>query len=116
MVHKTRPASSPATSDALNRQLTEALIEIISETNGITLMDTLELLSQADGVQAKPELHGWVVDFQTLLQEFQIDQVDIETLLAHPVAQGLFGFFKNFPLPYRDEHTHLTGALSAEFI
>lgn len=125
-MHKTRPASTDISSsasgendplsDALTRQLTEALTQIISETNGITLMDTLELMLQTESVQSDTEVHRRISEFQTLLQQFQINQANIEALLAHPVAHGLFGFFKNFPLPYRDEHTHLTGALSANFI
>ncbi|MCM2282577.1 MAG: hypothetical protein NDI61_12105 [Bdellovibrionaceae bacterium] len=137
-MHKTRPASGSSSghtdtnsganpnhnagdNEALTRQLTEALTEIISETNGITLMDTLELMLHNDRAQDNripngTEIHACIAEFQTLLQQFQISQADIEDLLAHPVAAGLFGFFKNFPLPYRDEHTHLTGALSAPFI
>jgi len=98
------------------RQLAGALTEIISETNGITLMDTLELLRHSESLSSRSELLGLILEFQDLLQAFQIDQVGIDKLLIHPVAKGLFHFFKNFPLPYRDEHTHLTGALSAEFI
>jgi hypothetical protein len=109
IVNKTGPHSGVT-------QLTQALTEIISETNGITLMDSLELMLNAGAVSDQPEIHQQIIEFQGLLQKFQIDQTNIETLLAHPVAHGLFGFFKRFPLPYRDEHTHLTGALSAGFI
>ncbi len=105
------PSTNPLTSD-----LTVALTEIIGETNGITLMDTLELLLNSEGIQRRPELHRVVSEFQGLLQQYQIDQIDMQRLLNHPVAKGLFYFFKNFPVPYRDEHTHLTGALSADFI
>lgn len=116
-MQSTRQASSAdSNDDSLTRQLTEALTEIISETNGITLMDTLELMLLAESIQNNPEVQIRISEFRTLLQQFQINQTKIETLLAHPVAKGLFGFFKNFPLPYRDEHTHLTGALSANFI
>ena len=120
-MNKTGPSSRPQqaahqTTHQLTRELTEALTEIISETNGITLMDSLGLMLQTESVQSKPELHRWINAFQTLLQNFQIDKADIATLLKHPVADGLFCFFRNFPLPYRDEHTHLTGALSADFI
>ncbi len=102
--------------NTLTNDLTIALTEIIGETNGITLMDTLELMLNSESIQRRPELHRVVSEFQTLLQQYQIDQIDMQRLLTHPVAQGLFGFFKNFPVPYRDEHTHLTGALAAEFI
>lgn len=105
-----------STNDSLTRELTYALTEIISETNGINLSDTLELMANAESVRQKPLVQRLAIEFRNLLFQFQSDQVEIETLLNHPMAKGLFGFFKNFPVPYRDEHTHLTGALSAAFI
>ncbi len=108
--------SGPESSKSTVEMLTEALTEIISETNGITLMDTLVLMQNSVEAMKRPLIHPLVAEFKTLLQQFQIDQTDIPTLLAHPVAQALHEFFRKFPLPYRDEHTHLTGALSAEFI
>ncbi len=105
-----------ASNDSLTNDLTRALTEIISETNGISLSDTLELMANSDAVRQKPLIQRMAVEFRNLLFQFQSDQVEIETLLHHPMAKALFGFFKNFPLPYRDEHTHLTGALSADFI
>lgn len=105
-----------AQNDSLTLDLTRALTEIISETNGINLSDTLELMSTSESNRNKPVIQKLAIEFRNLLFQFQSDQVEIETLLNHPMAKGLFGFFKNFPLPYRDSHTHLTGALSAEFI
>ena len=102
--------------DPMTRELTRALIEIISETNGINLSDTLELMASAESVRNKPVIQRLAVEFRNLLFQFQSDQIEISTLLSHPMAKGLFQFFKAFPLPYKDEHTHLTGALSAEFI
>ena len=102
--------------DALTNDLLSALIEIISETNGINLSDTLELMAGSESVRRKPEVQKLAAEFRALLFDFQSDQVEMSTLLAHPMAKALFMFFKNFPLPYRDEHTHLTGALSADFI
>lgn len=94
--------------------LAEHLIKIISETNGISLADTLELavMGETDSPQIKKSLQ----EFRRLLYGFQGDEVDIKTLLAHPVASALFIFFKKFPKPYIEEHIHLTGSLSAEFI
>jgi adenosine deaminase len=40
----------------------------------------------------------------------------METLLEHELSNSFFTFLKNFPLPYHEEHIHLTGSLSAEFI
>lgn len=94
--------------------LAEHLIRVISETNGISLADTLELavLGENDNAQVKKTL----TEFRRLLFGFQSDEVDIKTLLTHPVAHALFIFFKKFPKPYIEEHIHLTGSLSADFI
>ncbi|MES2966112.1 MAG: hypothetical protein V4760_19690 [Bdellovibrionota bacterium] len=105
-----------AKTDSLTLDLTRALTEIISETNGVNLSDTLELMSTSESIRQQPVIQRLAVEFRNLLFQFQSDQVEIETLLNHPMAKGLFGFFKAFPVPYRDSHTHLTGALSAEFI
>lgn len=105
-----------AAKDNLSREITRALIEIISETNGINLANTLELMANSESVRQKPTIQKLAIEFKNLLFQFQSDQIEIETLLNHPVAKGLFNFFRGFPLPYRDEHTHLTGALSADFI
>jgi len=109
-------------SDSLTLDILHAITEIISETNGINLSDTLELLVGADHARQKPSspsqahVQKLAHEFRNLLFQFQSDQVEMDTLLHHPLARGLFEFFKQFPIPYRDEHTHLTGALSAEFI
>ncbi len=105
-----------ASNDSLTKELTQALTEIISETNGINLSDTLELMASSESVKQRPVVQKLAIEFRNLLFQFQSDQVDMTTLLNHPMAKGLFGFFREFPLPYRDQHTHLTGALSAEFI
>lgn len=94
--------------------LAEQLIKIISETNGITLADTLELAVM--GETENPQIKKTLQEFRRLLYGFQGDEVDIKTLLTHPVASALFIFFRKFPKPYVEEHIHLTGSLSAEFI
>jgi hypothetical protein len=94
--------------------LAEHLIKIISETNGISLADTLELAVMGD--MDHPQIKKPLQEFRRLLFGFQSDEVDIKTLLAHPVADALFIFFSKFPKPYIEEHIHLTGSLSAEFI
>lgn len=98
--------------DFVNDQLTK----IISETNGISLYDTLELLLNTHEVKENSIAHKNINEFISLIHGFQIDDVDIDTLLNHPVSQAFFQFFKDFPLPYHEEHIHLTGSLSAEFI
>jgi len=100
----------------VHNQLTAALTTIISETNGISLSDTIDLLLSSDLKEAAPDAFKLAEEFRELLNRFQINQVTINALLKHPVSAALFEFFKNFPLKYNEEHIHLTGALTAEFI
>lgn len=92
------------------------LVRMIAETNGLSLDNTLELLAQSPGLIDKDEVRQSVIEFREVLSAFQVDQVSIEPLLAHPLSQALFRFFNDFPLTYREEHIHLTGSLNAEFI
>jgi hypothetical protein len=108
---KDRPTLEP-----LVQKITSSFIEIVSETNGITLSDTIALMLTSETAKSDPVLHQSLLEFRQLLLKFQINEVTIEELQSHPVAHGLFRFFKKFPIPYRDAHTHLTGALSADFI
>ena len=96
--------------------LEEELTKIISETNGINLSDTLELLGYSEVIRDNQVVQKTLNEFITLLAAFQVDEVDINTLLGHPMAEAIFNFFRKFPLPYHEEHIHLTGSLSAEFI
>ncbi len=98
------------------KDLSLILTKIISETNGISIADTLEIASHSMLVKENAILHKDILNFTRLLAEFQQDQADIDTLLNHPVSKALFEFFKSFPLKYQEEHIHLTGSLSAEFI
>ncbi|WP_413291809.1 hypothetical protein ACLSU7_10360 [Bdellovibrio sp. HCB185ZH] len=100
----------------IHNQLVAALTTIISETNGISLSDTLDLLLSSDLNDKNPEAYKLVADFRNLLNRFQINEITITTLLKHPISAALFEFFKNFPLKYHEEHIHLTGAISADFI
>lgn len=96
--------------------LTEFLIKIISETNGISLADTLELAVMGDTKDDNPLIKKSLSEFRRLINDFHNDEVDIKTLLNHPVSHALFQFFKRFPKPYIEEHIHLTGSLTADFI
>lgn len=102
--------------EQLVEQLKIEFIKIISETNGVSLSNTLELLLHSVGGRDNTLLEKSLLEFNHLLTGFQIDEVDIDTLLTHPVAESLFEFFKNFPIPYNEEHIHLTGSLNADFI
>lgn len=93
-----------------------ALIDIISETNGISITDTLELLAYHPGLKNNKNLEKSLFEFRKLIMGFHDNDVDISTLLSHPFSEAFFGFFKDFPIPYHEEHIHLTGSLSAEFI
>lgn len=98
------------------RELESLLIQIVSETNGIALSDTLELLGHSPILKKKPALGKLIQEFQRLLSGFQQDEVDVETLLNHPVSHAFSNFFRSFPLSYHEDHIHLTGSLTAEFI
>jgi hypothetical protein len=98
------------------REIKQALIDIISETNGININDTLELLSFYPALKKNPLVDKSLGEFRKLLHGFQSNEVDISTLLGHPFSEAFFEFFKEFPLPYHEEHIHLTGSLSPEFI
>ncbi len=96
--------------------LTDYLIKIISETNGISLVDTLELCEVDESLDSNGLIIKTIHEFKRLLSGFRDNEVDIKTLLHHPVAKSLGQFLKRFPLPYIEEHIHLTGSLSADFI
>jgi adenosine deaminase len=97
-------------------RITGFFTRLISETNGLSLDDTLTLAHQAAQFENDPELAQHLRDFHRLLGQFRLKQVRIDELFAHPVSDALADFFRTFPIPYRDEHTHLTGSLDAEFV
>lgn len=98
------------------QSLDHFIAKIICETNGISLDETMGLTLSSELREDDPETHGLVTQFRNLLRDFQIDRSAIDPLMDHPVSQALYRFFKNFPIPYREEHIHLTGSLSADFI
>jgi hypothetical protein len=98
------------------KDIKQALIDVISETNGVTINETLELLSFNPALKKNQLVEKSLGEFRKLLNGFQSNEVDISTLLGHPFSEAFFEFFKEFPIPYHEEHIHLTGSLSAEFI
>lgn len=100
----------------LIERLTRFLTELISETSGLTLQDTLTLALASPAAAADAELLTALEGFQHLLDALRTHRARVETLLAHPFSAALGAFFRDFPLPYRDEHIHLTGALAADFL
>jgi adenosine deaminase len=105
-----------ATKNNTDQILLKHLTEMICETNGISLVDTLTLLTNAEIREESEEAYRLIQDFRSLLSDFQQNKTTIDTLLDHPVSNALFEFFRRFPVKYHEEHIHLTGSLTAEFI
>jgi adenosine deaminase len=97
-------------------RVTRFFTQLISETSGLALEDTLMLAEQSPQLEADRELADCIGEFHDLLGAFRMHTAPIETLFAHPVSNGLADFFRGFPIPFRDEHIHLTGSLAADFV
>jgi len=97
-------------------RLTKFFTQLISETSGLSLADTLALAEHAPQLDADMVLAHEIREFRELLGRFRVDAAPIESLLTHAVARSLADFFRAFPIPFRDEHIHLTGSLDADFI
>lgn len=104
------------TDDITQRILLKSFIRIISETNGIALKDTLDLLLNSELKTESPRAFELVQEFRHNISKFGQNEVSIHELLEHPVAEAMFHFFRLFPVKYREEHIHLTGALTADFV
>src|SRR3989344_1443991 len=96
--------------------LLKEFVEIVSETNGISLIDTLDLMLSSSLKTKNAEAYSWISEFRALLNQFITNEIPLQTVTSHPFAQVLEDFFKNFPIKYKEEHIHLTGSLTAEFI
>jgi len=103
-------------SDPYTSQLGHVLLKLISETNGLTLANTLELAMRSMLVQERPEVATALREFQDLVHGYHRDPSDVRGLLDHEVARTLGGIFRAFPLRFREEHIHLTGSLTADFV
>jgi len=103
-------------SDRTQADLNQILIKLISETNGVSLLDTLELATHSVLFKQRSEAMDAVRDFRGLLFDYHRSSIGIEALFAHPVAKALTHFFEIFPRPFQEEHTHLTGSLDASFV
>jgi adenosine deaminase len=100
----------------MKTRLTRFLTQLISETGGLALQDTLTLASQAPQLADDPELLALIHEFHSLLGQFRINAIKIEPLLDHPFSQSLGDVFRALPIPFRDEHIHLSGSLDADFV
>lgn len=96
--------------------LVKEFTEIVSETNGVTLSDTLDLLLSSSLKTKSHKAYETVADFKKTVNLFISNEVPIDVLLNHPFSGVIEVFFKRFPLLYQEEHIHLTGSLTAEFI
>lgn len=96
--------------------LVKQITNVIAETNGVTLVDTLDLLITSDLQKKNPDAFLLVKEFRELIDLFKTNKITIQKLLEHEVSDALFDFFKHFPLKYKEEHIHLTGAITAEFL
>jgi hypothetical protein len=97
-------------------RLTRFFTQLISETSGLSLEDTLALAQQSPQLEQDRELAECIQEFRDLLGGFRLNDTPIEKLFTHPVSQAFGEFFRAFPIPFRDEHIHLSGSLDAEFI
>lgn len=93
-------------------RLTRFLTQLISETNGLSLADTLILAHQAPQLDSDREVAQALREFHGLVARAPLR----DPIFEHPVSRALGAFFRAFPIPFRDEHIHLTGTLDAEFI
>ena len=97
-------------------ELGPSLTKLISETNGVSLGDTLDLATHSMLFRQRPEVMAAITEFRSLVFAYGRGDTNIEALLAHPVSVALEEILKGFPIPYHEEHTHLTGSLTADFI
>jgi adenosine deaminase len=98
-------------------RVTRFLTQLISETSGLALEDTLALAQQSPQAAEDTELAHAIDEFRDLLGRFRLNDAPmIDALFAHPVGQALAEFLRAFPIPFRDEHIHLTGSLDADFV
>lgn len=102
--------------DNVKKLLVREFTEIVSETNGITLLDTMDLLLSSSLRSKSQQAHDIVYSFKQNINSFIANELPIQTLLSHPFYTVLEDFFKKFPLKYCEEHIHLTGSLTASFI
>ena len=98
------------------QKLTNLIIRIVSETNGLTLGNTIELLLKSNYLDYDEESKKFIESFADLLYQNRSKKIPIKDLLTHPFSHAMFEFFKSFPLRYHEEHIHLTGSLTPEFI
>jgi len=103
-------------SDPYGSELGQVLLKLISETNGVSLANTLDLALRSMLVSERPSVANDLQEFHRLVYDYHRNPAEIRGLLEHPVARTLGGILRAFPLRFREEHIHLTGSLTADFI
>jgi adenosine deaminase len=96
--------------------LRKFLTHLISETGGLSIDDTLNLAEQSPQIDDDRQVGAQIREFRALLGQFRLHAVTLEKVFAHPVSLALEDFFRSFPIPFRDEHIHLSGSLAADFV
>lgn len=99
-----------------HKLLVKEFIEIVSETNGISLTDTLDLMLSSSLKNKNAEAYQWVLEYKNLINQFITNQIRLPELKKHHFTAVLEEFFRRFPLKYQEEHIHLSGSLTAEFV
>lgn len=99
-----------------NLALNDAFKKVVAETNGIELNDTLELLQREPILLQNPKALKQLQEFKRLLWGYHQEEVNIKTLIDNQFSSAIISFFSHFPIKYREEHIHLTGSLTADFI
>ena len=98
--------SNPSTDPAEAQALDTILVRLISETNGLSLGDTLDLAQRSMLAQERPAARHSLADFRKQLFDYHRDAAHIDPLLSHPVALSLGRFLRHFPSAYREEPLH----------
>lgn len=102
--------------DRIQTELGRNLVKLISETNGVSLADTLELAAHSMLFHERPSALQSVTEFRELLFYYSKNGEGIEGLLDHELGKTLGSILRAFPVPYQEEHIHLTGSLAASFV
>lgn len=104
------------TTTSTHNLLVKEFIEIVSETNGIALIDTLDLMLSSSLKTKSSEAYRCIAEYRELLDSFIINKISINVLKKHEFNLVLEEFFRRFPLKFQEEHIHLSGSLTADFI
>ena len=63
-----------------HKLLVKEFVEIVSETNGVSLVDTLDLMLSSSLKGKNIEAYNWVVEYRQMINQFMINEIDIQKL------------------------------------